>query len=447
VSQKERQQRAAFRRRLAWASAGALFLHGLLALVAMRAQKAPRPSLTAPAVVRVELRPAPKAVLPAPPAPAPQPEKSARNQQHPGQRRGLAAADPQSQRPPGASEAGATPEPPPEPKPQAQQQPQYAWGSPEWRRAEGLDEDPAHPGSTALPHAYSRWGPGWGLSKELRDPVASLGRFDRAGKGAPREENGLPVREPTREEKLAEEQTRVEEFVRDFVTDFQAHERVRDVRDAYWQAVQDALEKGFHPGWELRDSKNPGGNGLRGAIGEVVDQYRRQLRAYGERGTPLPGDSAVGARKPLQQEFLGLPSAERGLRGTVLEVPAPQLTLEALAAAGSSGDSPFHTKLLVRVLLTQALDGSIENAELVTSSGSRTYDELALGIAKGLGEIVHLGPPPKDHRRSLWAFDTDFLQMPPMPVAGCALDDFVPKNCFYPFKKSIRAGVHLEAVY
>ena len=118
-----------------------------------------------------------------------------------------------------------------------------------------------------------------------------------------------------------------------------------------------------------------------------------------------------------------------------------------MAAAADSVDSPFHTKLVVRILLTQTLDGAVEHAALAASSGNPIYDKLALDLAWGLGKGGLLGPPPKDHRRSLWAFDTDFLQMPPIPVAGCAFDGFIPKDCYYPFKKSIKAGVKLEAVY
>jgi hypothetical protein len=442
-------QRSALWRRLRWAIAGALALHALLAVVATRVPRAPaaKPASKPPATVTVELRPAPKPVAP-PAEPTPEDPQKARVRRRETARAGLAVApDPKVQpRPAGQQlpEAVAPPEPQPPAQPQPVAENRFPWGSPEWRKAEGLDPEVTPEGG--LPVPASKWAPGWGVSKTLRDPVASLGAFGRAGQGAPREENGLPVRNPTRDEALTEEKTRVEARLNDYVQDFQARERVRDVRDAYWQGVQDALSNNFHPQWELRDGKHPAG-GLRGAIGEVVDQYARQLTAYGKTGSPLPPGSTIGKQRELNEEFIGLRAGQRGLDGTVLDVPAPQLTLEALAAAADSVDSPFHTKLVVRVLLTQTLDGAVEHAELAASSGNPVYDKLALDLAWGLGKGAQLGPPPKDHRRSLWAFDTDFLQMPPIPVAGCALDDFIPKDCFYPFKKSIKAGVRLEAVY
>ena len=98
-------------------------------------------------------------------------------------------------------------------------------------------------------------------------------------------------------------------------------------------------------------------------------------------------------------------------------------------------------------MLAGEVDGAVEYAEVAASSGNPVYDKLALDLAWGLGKGGQLGPPPKDHRRSLWAFDTDFLQMPPLPVAGCAFDGFLPAQCFYPFKKKVHVGVRLEAVY
>ncbi len=443
-------QRSALWRRLLWAIAGALALHAVLALVAMRVPRVPRapvakPRSRPPAAVSVELRSAPRPVAP-PAEPAPEDEQKPHSSRREKVPSGLAVAlDPKVRaRPVGKQVPEGAAEPQPPAQPQAVAENRFPWGSPQWRKAEGLDPEVTPEGGVPVP--APKWAPGWGVSKTLRDPVASLGAFGRAGQGAPREENGLPVRNPTRDEALTEEKTRVQALLSDFVQDFQARERVRDVRDAYWQSVQDAFTNNFHPQWELRDGKHPA-SGLRGAIGEVVDQYARQLTAYGKTGSPLPPGSTIGKQRELNQEFTGLRAGQRGHEGTVLDLPAPQMTLEALAAAADSVDSPFHTKLVVRILLTQTLDGAVEHAALAASSGNPIYDKLALDLAWGLGKGGLLGPPPKDHRRSLWAFDTDFLQMPPIPVAGCAFDGFIPKDCYYPFKKSIKAGVRLEAVY
>ena len=59
---------------------------------------------------------------------------------------------------------------------------------------------------------------------------------------------------------------------------------------------------------------------------------------------------------------------------------------------------------------------------------------------------MRLGPP-KQGRETLWAFEADFTQVPPLPIAGCALADFVPKDCFYPLQKRVRSRVRLQAIY
>jgi len=48
---------------------------------------------------------------------------------------------------------------------------------------------------------------------------------------------------------------------------------------------------------------------------------------------------------------------------------------------------------------------------------------------------------------TLWEFETDFTQVPPVPIAGCALDDFIPKNCWVPLQKQIRSRVRLMAIF
>ena len=48
---------------------------------------------------------------------------------------------------------------------------------------------------------------------------------------------------------------------------------------------------------------------------------------------------------------------------------------------------------------------------------------------------------------TLWAFETNVTQAPPLPIAGCALDDFVPKNCWAPLQKQVRSRVRLMAIF
>jgi TonB family protein len=104
-------------------------------------------------------------------------------------------------------------------------------------------------------------------------------------------------------------------------------------------------------------------------------------------------------------------------------------------------------KLRVLVRIVQREDGSVESADLAGSSGNRSYDDGAIEQARSLGRNP-LGVPPGGHRRTLWAFETDFLIFPPLPLAGCTLDsNLTPGECFYPFKKYGRPRVKLQAIY
>ena len=79
------------------------------------------------------------------------------------------------------------------------------------------------------------------------------------------------------------------------------------------------------------------------------------------------------------------------------------------------------------------------------TSGNAAYDRLVLGKARSLGTLPS-GPAPLA-RETLWAFETDFTQIPPLPLAGCALDDFIPKNCWHPLQKLQHSRVRLLAIY
>ena len=59
---------------------------------------------------------------------------------------------------------------------------------------------------------------------------------------------------------------------------------------------------------------------------------------------------------------------------------------------------------------------------------------------------LQLGPP-RQGLETLWAFETEFSQIPPLPIAGCALDDFIPSNCWYPLQKRAHSRVRLLAIY
>jgi TonB family protein len=384
----------------------ALGLHLLLAVLVLRW---PHPSAPPKAPARhtmaVELRtgPAPSAQ----PAPAPGPTEPAKPT-------GTTKTGSQVVRAPRASPSAG-------PKP-AEGGDLQARG-PEWLSAEGLVGTPQERGPL-------------GVTTTLRDPLAAL------GPGGPKwgAEPG-PVREPTEEEKLVEEKARVEHRLRVWNEDFQARERARDVRDAYWQKVEDALAKGFKVDWDILDRARARPNS---SVGKALEGWQRAAAAYGGSGSPY-GDQPP-AKEPLNAEVRNLQPQDRGFRGTALETPEAIASLQFLAESALGPDSPFHKRLVVLVRVLQREDGSLERAEIAGSSGNRSYDQAALDRARALAG--DFGPPPPQRRQTLWAFETDFSQFPPFPIVGCALDAaFVPRECVYPFKKTVVSRIKLQAVY
>src|SRR5262249_1560517 len=105
---------------------------------------------------------------------------------------------------------------------------------------------------------------------------------------------------------------------------------------------------------------------------------------------------------------------------------------------------------VARILVSQREDGTLADIALVGASGNMAYDRMALAKARTLlgKELERLGPLPREGRKSLWAFETDFHIIPPMPIAGCQLDAFfIPRECYYPLQKKTRSRVRLEALY
>jgi hypothetical protein len=291
----------------------------------------------------------------------------------------------------------------------------------DWRIAEGIDR------STD------------GLSLRLDHPEEVLGRAGGAkGEGS----SGL-VREKSREEKLAEEKAVVARRVEGWFSDVKAKERAQ-VRDSYWQVIENALGRGFDPGWDVFEQ---GPKAPHSKVSAFVESWKRQAEAYGRSGNPfaeLP--DAPGMRKPLHDEFIGLANEDRGLGSVSLGDtlhPLPQIGM--VVAAGTTSGQNWHSSLVALVRITQREDGSLFAVELVGSSGNAIYDRLVLGQARSLGTL-QLGRPPQG-LDTLWAFETNFTQIPPVPIAGCALDDFIPKNCWYPLQKRAHSRVRLQAIY
>jgi len=381
------------------AAAGALALHALVlaALMLLPHRKVVVPSR--PKVLQVDLRKV---------APAGAPVVSAAPEEEParGARPARKGAPPASATEPSAG-TGATAES------------GLAPWSRDWRVGEGVDRS-AGDVSLRLDHPEGVLGPG--------------GRVDDDGSA------GL-VREKSREEKLAEEQATVQRRLGVWVSDAKAKARAQ-MRDGYWQAVEDALGHGFNPGWDVLEH---GPNETRSSTaGALVEAWKKQAAAYGRSGNPFAGaPDAPGARKPLHEEFLGLANEDRGLARTLSL--GPTLNLGMVGAAAAASGNAWHFRLAASVRITQRDDGSLFAVELLGKSGNAAYDRLVLGQARSLGAL-QLGPP-RQGLETLWAFETEFSQIPPLPIVGCALDDFIPKNCWRPLQKLVRSRVRLQAIY
>ena len=271
------------------------------------------------------------------------------------------------------------------------------------------------------------------LKLQLDHPESAI-----PGSGKPDDGSSGLVREKSREEQLAEEKATVSRRIEGWLSDEKAKRRAETGRDAYWQAVEDRLRNGFDPGWDVFEQ---GPKVARSPLGLFFDTWQKQAETYGRTGNPfaaVPG--APGTTRPLNQEFTALANQDRGLGDLSLQMMPNLLTF--FTAGGTSAGETNGLVALVRITLRE--DGSIFAVELAGSSHNRAYDRLALAKARSLSTL-HLGIPPA--LVTLWAFETEFTQVPPLPIAGCALDDFVPKNCWTPLQKRIRSRVRLVAIF
>lgn len=292
----------------------------------------------------------------------------------------------------------------------------------------------AQPGAGSGGPSTRSWTPGMQLSLELAPGALDGGD----GKGPP--QLGGLVREMTPEEKLADQKQVVEGRLHSWVRDFSARQRAES-RDVYWQGLQDKLAVGPKVEWDVLDKGGRGGGGAR-IVGEAAQQWQRAASAYGRGGNPF-GEGGPGTRQSLGAEANHLAPEDRGFRGDASmgnSLGAP------LALGAGSGDGPFSHRLIVFLMITQSADGTVLDVRVQGGSGNHFYDDLALSRARALGKLS-LGIPPKDHTQSLWAFETDFTQIPPLPIFGCAMENFIPRDCYYPLKKNVSSKWRLEAVY
>ena len=378
------------------ALAGAVGLHALLLLTVsfFLSEKVVAPAR--PKVLQVELRKLAPAKSPSRVEPVPAPSKSTATGR---------VEKPALQLPPA----------PPAPAAPAQHTPEDRWR--EWQAA-GIDRS------------------GGRLHLQLEHPESAPPKSGEPDRGS----SGL-VREKSREEKLAEEQSTVKRRIEGWFSDEKAKQRAQTGRDSYWQTVEDRLRHGFDPGWDVLDRGPKAG---RSGLGTFFDTWQQQAASYGRTGNPFTGaPDAPGATKPLNEEFTALANEDRGLRGGSFSM-MPQLFNGLVAGGTTSGQvGPNHLVALVRITLRE--DGSLFAVELAGGSGNRVYDRLALAKARSL-DMLQLGRAPPA-LVTLWAFETDFTQVPPVPLAGCALDDFIPKNCWVPLQKRVRSRVRLMAIF
>jgi TonB family protein len=207
----------------------------------------------------------------------------------------------------------------------------------------------------------------------------------------------------------------VEQRLRTLTEELHASYRA-ETPDAYWSPMRERMVARFVPSWEIFDGPGAAfGHSLAEAWSGYVDEATRYTRA----------DTAGG------EELRGL---------------GPDLRREPKAPVGEG--NPFHRDLVVLVRVLQRRDGSVEQVELVRSSGFRSLDRQALEAARAAAEAER-APTPAQGRRTLWSFEARFEVEPPAPVVGCPLDVLWTGklgDCSYPLKRSASAQVHLRAV-
>lgn len=406
-------------RRLYLGAAASLLLHVLLAAWLVRSRPAPllQPPRPKPPAIEIALQERPAR----PPAPSAGPSAAERKPSRPpatAKRRLPAPA-----RLPPAAVAAKPVEPASAAIAGKGGADSERWSS-AWRADEGLDVPEGQPRGGAT---------GGGLAMAL--PSDRLG--DALGI-VPAQPDQLPRAEAIVPESSEVAKKRIQGRIDGFAQSFNAHERAQ-VPDIYWRNFRDELAKAFKVPYELYDQGGRGG----GRMAALAQQYGKDLGAYGKTGNPFVGEKkgAPGAPYDLQEDVAHQQLAGRGLSEIALgQVELLQRNLQAATSQ----------QLVARILVSQLPDGTLADVALIDRSGNTAYDRLALQQAKSLvgKELSQLGPLPREGRRSLWAFETDFTILPPLPIAGCALDAyFVPRECYHPLKKMARSRVRLEALY
>ena len=53
----------------------------------------------------------------------------------------------------------------------------------------------------------------------------------------------------------------------------------------------------------------------------------------------------------------------------------------------------------------------------------------------------------ENYAKAVRTKNIEAVMSPPVPVAGCALDGFIPKNCWGPLQRQVRSRVRLMAIF
>jgi hypothetical protein len=300
------------------------------------------------------------------------------------------------------------------------------------------------PPASAPPASPDRWTDGWRAGEGLAVPGEGTASPRRGGLSTalqgeqmgqalgigPAQPDELPRAEAIGPESDEVVKKRITGRIEGFAKSFNAHERAR-FPDVYWRNLRDEMAKSFDVPYEVYEQ---GGGG--GRVGALARQYQRDAANYGQTGAPF-----AAPPRSLQADTALQGSLDRGLPESALQ--QVEVLQRSVGAAGGR-------KLVAHILVSQKDDGTLADVSLMDGSGNAAYDRLALKQARSLlgKELSRLGPLPHDGRKSLWAFESDFLVVPPLPLAGCALDPFfIPRDCMYPLQKRARSSIRLEAIY
>ncbi len=178
------------------------------------------------------------------------------------------------------------------------------------------------------------------------------------------------------------------------------------------------LAAGFAPDADVVRAGGP--DGLLPEVKGLVDAWRADAAAYGATGAPLERKDPTVAE--LAADGLGRPPPDPGV-------------------------GRFHTRAVTLVAIELDGEGHVLDANVIGSSGNARHDRLALERARVLDRPEPV-PPPGGAGKSVWAFETDLVVVPPAPIAGCSVyADFSLGECYYPTKELVRSRVRIVAIY